>query len=134
MTDISITAANVAKGANSQTETGVAGEALTAGEVVFKNASGEWVLSDADDTDLDEVGGITLNDAADGQPVEILLPGSDVTIGGTLTAGTTYYLSANAGGIAPFADLGNPDRVICLGIAKSTSVLFFRPLDSGVIL
>ena len=134
MADLTITAANVAKGANSTTETGVAGEAIAQGEVVFKNASGEYVLSDADDTDLDEVAGIALNAAEDGQPVEVLLPGSDITIGATLTAGLPYFLSATAGAIAPEADLTTGDRKILLGIAKSASVLFFRPIDSGVIL
>ena len=68
------------------------------------------------------------------EPGVVALPGSDITIGATLTAGTAYYLSATAGGICPFADLGAGDRVIFLDIAKSTSVLHFRPIDSGVIL
>ena len=134
MVDLTITAASVVKGAVSQTETGIAGEAITQGEVVFKNASSEYVLSDADDTSLDEVSGIALNAAADGQPLEVLLPGSDITIGATLTAGLPYFLSATAGAIAPEADLTTGDRKILLGIAKSTTVLFFRPIDRGVIL
>lgn len=134
MVDLTITAANVVKGSSSSTETGVAGEAITQGEVVFKNASGEYVLSDADDTSLDEVGGIALNAAEDGQPVEVLLPGSDITIGATMTAGLPYFLSATAGAIAPEADLTTGDRKIQLGWATSTTVLHFRPYDTGVIL
>lgn len=132
MTDIAITAANVAIISGRQ-ETGTFGDTITAGDVVLKVA-GKYELADADDTSLDAVYGIALNGGADGQPGVVALPGSDITIGGTLTAGTAYYLSATAGGIAPFADLGTGDRVIFLGIAKSASVLHFRPIDSGVIL
>lgn len=134
MADLTITAASVAIGGNAVTETGVSGASITAGQVVFKNASSELVLSDADSTSLDEVYGIALHAAADGQPLTIARPGSEITIGATLTAGTAYYLSATAGGICPAADLGTGDRVILLGLAKSTSVLIFRPIDSGVIL
>lgn len=134
MTDLSITAANVEVGGNARTETGRAGASITAGQVVFKNASDEFVLADTDDTSLDEVYGIALHASGDDQPLTVALPGSDITIGATLTAGTTYYLSGTAGGICPAADLASGDRVIFLGIAKSTSVLHFRPIDSGVIL
>lgn len=134
MADLTITAANVAVGGSATKETGVAGEAITAGEVLLKNSSNEMVLADADDVSLDEVYGIALNDAASGQPIVYAKPGSDITIGATLTAGTAYFLSATAGAICPHADLVTDDRVIFLGIAISTSVLRFRPIDSGVIL
>jgi hypothetical protein len=133
MADLTITAANVATAGRQ--ETGTFGATITAGQVVFKDSSTKkFELADADDTSLDEVYGIALNGGADGQPGVVALPGSDITIGATLTAGTAYYLSATAGGICPFADLVTGDRVIFLGIAKSTSVLHFRPIDSGVIL
>ena len=133
MADLTITAANVAV-TSGETETGTAGAAITAGQVVFKNASGNFALADADDTSLDEVYGIALNGAASGQPLEVAKSGCSITIGATLTAGLAYYLSATAGGIAPYADLVADDRVIYLGSATSTSVLAFRPFDTGVIL
>lgn len=134
MVDLVVTAASVAVGGTAITENGEAGAALTAGQVVMPRASGAYELADADDTTLDEVGGVVLNNAAEGQPITVAKPGSDITIGATLTAGTSYFLSATAGGICPFADLVIGDRVIFLGIAKSTTVLHFRPIDSGVIL
>lgn len=133
MADLSITAANV-DATGGLLETGVAGEAITAGQVLHKDASNEMVLSDADDTDLDVVEAIAVNDAAAGQPITYAKPGTDITIGATLTAGDTYWLSATAGGIAPEGDLTTGDRKILLGVAISTSVLRFRPIDSGVIL
>lgn len=134
MTDIVITAANVAVSGSGITETGVAGAALTAGQAIFRNSSGVMVLADADSTSLDEITGIALHAAASGQPITYAKPGTNITIGATLTAGSPYYLSTTPGGIAPFADLDSDDRVICLGHAISTSVLAFRPFDTGVIL
>ena len=40
-----------------------------------------------------------------------------------MTAGAVYVVSANAGGIAPVADLGSGDYVTLLGIATSTTNL-----------
>lgn len=134
MTDIAITAANVKAGGNARLETGKAGATITAGQVVMKDTAGEFVLADADDTSLDEAYGIALHASSEDQPLTVLLPGSDITIGATLTPGTSYFLSATAGGICPVDDLGAGDRVIFLGIAKSASVLHFRPIDSGVVL
>ena len=133
MTDISITAANVQTTGNSNIKHGRAGATITAGQVVFLNSSSEYVLADADDTSLDAVGGIALNGAADGQPLAVC-SGGDLTLGAVMTAGLPYFLSAAAGGIAPYADLGSDDAVIQIGMAKSTSVLNVRINDSGVIL
>lgn len=133
MTDVSITAANVAPTGDTVQETGVAGASITAGQAVFRNSSKEIVLGDADDTTLDEFIGIALHAAADGQPITYAKGGS-VTIGGTVVAGAPYYLSATAGGIAPHGDLTTGDRVIHIGDATSTSVLRIRPYDTGVIL
>lgn len=132
MTDVSITAANVAPTGSTILESGIAGEAISAGESVFLNSSKEIVLGDADDTSLDEFVGIAMHAAADGQPITYA-KGGGVTIGGTLVAGAPYYLSATAGGIAPYADLTTGDRVIHIGDAISTSVLQIRPYDTGVI-
>jgi len=134
MTALSITAGNVVL-VSGPTETGTAGASVTAGEVVFKNSSGELVLADADDTSLDEVYGIALHAAGDGQPLTVAKSGANITIGATLTAGLAYYLgSAAAGTIVPYADLGTDDRVIYLGSAISVTVLAFRPFDTTVIL
>lgn len=134
MTALSITAASVAI-VTGVSETGRAGATITAGDVVFPDTDGDYVLSDADDTALDEVARIALNNASDGQPLEVAKPGSTITIGATMTAGLAYYLgSAAAGSIVPYGDLGTDDRVICLGHSISTTVLAFRPFDTGVIL
>lgn len=134
MADLSITAANVRKGGNALTRMGVAGGAITAGQVVLPSPStGKFVLADADAANLKGAGGIALNGAADGQPLEVQY-GGDITIGATLTPGTAYYLSPTAGGIAPLADVASGDDVILLGIAKSASVLMVKIVDPDVTL
>lgn len=136
MTDVSITAANVVAGSNATRESGTAGEAITAGQVVYRSSTtGKYMLADNDSATAGAKAprGIALNGAALNQPLQILRAG-DITIGGTLTAGTDYYLSSTAGGICPRADLGSGDDVVLIGIAKSTSVLNVDIQVSGVTL
>lgn len=124
MTDISITAANVVAGANSVAKTGIAGEAITAGQPVYQSSTTKkWMKADSNSATLEarRAKGIALNGAAPNQPLFIHTSG-DITIGATLTAGTAYYLS-DAGGICPIADVGSGEAVCMLGIAKSASVL-----------
>lgn len=124
MADLTITAASVVAGTNSQQETGTAGEAITAGQVVYRDSTRKWKLADSDsDTDAARrATGIALNGAAANQPITVHRSG-DITIGATLTAGTAYYLSATAGGICPVADVGAGESVCLLGLAKSTALL-----------
>lgn len=137
MADISVTAASVLAGATAVVEHGAkAGATLTAGQVVYKAASdGKLKLADNDNatSEIRSAYGITLNGAADGQPVSVLKKGP-LTLNAVLTAGTTYVLSATAGGIAPQADVASGDDVIILGVAKSTTVLEVNIVDTGVTL
>lgn len=134
MTDLSITAGNVIAGSNAVTEEGFAGATVTAGQTVYRDATTKkFLLADADSATagVRDVYGIALNGASDGQPLEVLKSG-DITIGATLTAGTTYYLSPVAGGICPLADIDVGDYYTIIGIAKSTSVLAVKINASGV--
>ena len=134
MTDISITAANVIKGSDAVVEHGTAGATITAGQVVYRDATTkEYLLADADSgTDAAKAPrGIALNGASDGQPLAIAKSG-DITIGGTLTAGTAYYLSPEAGGIAPLADVASGDDVVLLGLAETTAILHLDIQVTGV--
>jgi len=136
MTDISITAASVVAAASAVKQTGIAGEAITAGQVVYKAAAtGKFMLCDGDSaTAAVRVPlGIALNGGSDGQPMVIAKSG-DVTIGATLTAGTAYYLGDDPGGICPLADVTTGDDVVLIGLAKSTSVLAVNIIVSGVTL
>jgi hypothetical protein len=136
MADLSITAGNVIAASTARKKSGTAGATITAGQIVHLSpTTSRYILSDADAVgvgDITEVA-IALNGASDGQPLEVATFG-DVTLGSVLTAGTSYYLSPTAGGIAPVADLLTGDNVILLGVAKSATVLAFKPIISGVTL
>ena len=75
--------------------------------------------------------GIALNGASANQPISVQRGGS-ITIGATLTAGTAYYLSGTAGGIAPEADLASLDELTLLFVATSTTKAWLRPWNTGV--
>jgi hypothetical protein len=125
MTDISITAANVVPGANSEKEHGIAGATIAQGQAVYKDSSTrKWLLADANSATAAarQAQGIALNGASLNQPITVHKSG-DLTIGATLTAGTAYYLSDTPGGICPLADVGSGEYVCQIGLAKSTSVL-----------
>lgn len=134
--DISITAANVVAGADAVIQGGSAGEAITAGQFVYKaSATGLWMKADADSATAEArvPRGVALNGASTSQPLQVATSG-DVTIGGTLTAGVAYYLSGTAGGICPVADVGTGEYATVLGIAESASVLHVTIIASGVAL
>lgn len=135
MADLTITAANVVKGANSRIEQGTAGAAITAGQVVYKDDAGKYQLADNDSATAEAKAprGIALNGAAANQPLAILRHG-DLTIGATLVAGTTYCLSSTAGGICPQADVASGDDVVVMGVAKTAAVLAVSIQIPGVTL
>lgn len=135
MADVTITAANVAKGSGATTVRGTAGATITAGQAVSRDSTGKFVLADSDSATaaVRDGDGIALNGASDGQPLEVLTAGA-ITIGGTLTAGLSYWLSDTPGGICPYADLTTGDYAILLGVATSASVLQVALLNSAVAL
>lgn len=136
MADLSITAANVVAANSAKTRSGTAGATITAGQVVYVDSSDrKFKLADADAAGVGDVTKvyIALNGGADGQPM-VAAESGDITLGAVMTAGTSYYLSPNPGGIAPANDVLSGDNVILLGVAKSTSVLALKPIISGVTL
>lgn len=136
MANLTITAASVLAGSNVLTESGLAGEAITAGQVVYWNtATKRFGLADANGAVVASRAprGIALNSAAAGQPVSVGKSG-DITLGAVLTAGTAYYLSDTPGAICPVADVGAGEYVVLLGLARSTSVLALDIQVSGVSL
>lgn len=134
MSDLSITAASVIAGTGARTVNGTAGATITAGQVVYlDSADNEYKLADCDSATaaVRSPAGLALHGAADGQPLEVLTRGP-VTIGATMTAGLTYYLSQNPGGICPIGDLGSGDYRTIIGVATSTTVLDVLFHESGV--
>jgi len=132
--DLSPTPANVVKDANAVIVTGKAGATITAGQVVYADTAdnGDYKLADCDlSAAASVVAGIALNGASDGQPLSVLTAG-DITIGAVVTVGEIYVLSGTAGGIAPEADLANPDYVSILGVGISATVIRIQRANSGI--
>ena len=123
MANLSITAANVARGTRSSINYGTAGAAITQGQALYTDAADNTLkLADADASATAECSGIALNAAAVGQPVTYLTAG-DITIGATVVTGTAYYVSTTAGSICVESDLGTGDFPTLIGFATSTTVI-----------
>lgn len=136
MADIVITAANVVPSSGYGFTDGVAGEAITRGQLVYlKAADNEYYKADADDTSATStVKGVALQDAGNGQPLRIQTSGS-ITIGGTVTVGTIYVASDTAGGIKPHGDLATGDYVSIVGVGTTAAIITMLPggiYNSGV--
>lgn len=134
MTDLVITAASVVAGSNAETETGAAGEAITAGQAVYRSSTTKKLMkadSNGASAEIRTPIGIALNGGALDQPIKFQKSG-DITIGATLTPGVAYYLSDTAGGICPVADIGAGEYVCLIGLASSASVLALDIRYTGV--
>jgi hypothetical protein len=125
MANLTITAANVVAGDGAATEAGIAGEAITAGQAVYKSTdTGKYMLADSNSATAEarRARGIALNNAAANQPLNVHRSG-DLAVGAVLTAGTAYYLSDTPGALCPVADIGSGEYVCLIGLARSTSVI-----------
>lgn len=125
MVDLTITATSVVPGSNAVLDTGTAGEAVTAGQAVYRSSTtAKWMKADSNSAtaEANRATAIAVTGSAANQPVVVQKSG-DITIGATLTAGTAYYLSDTAGGLCPVADVGSGEAVCLVGIAKTTAVL-----------
>lgn len=137
MADISVTAASVAASANAVVlKQYNAGATIAAGEVVYLDANNKWQLMDANASatgnDPSNTRGIALGGGANNQPIAVATKDSYFTPGATLTNGIAYYASANAGKIAPVADVGSGNYATFIGIARSTSILNLNPTAAGI--
>lgn len=137
MADIVITPANVIKGSNAITKSGIAGEAITAGQTLYIDTDASNVLKLGDaatgGTELmATVEGVALHGASTGQPVKYQTAGS-ITIGGTVTVGEIYLLSTdNAGGIATESDVTDTgDFVSIVGVGTTTAIIALKIFNSS---
>lgn len=136
MADLTITAANVVPGTDSNQAVGIAGETITAGKAVYlSSTTNKWMLADNNHAtaEVRQAKGVALTGSSASQPI-VVHKGGDLTIGATMTNGAAYYLSDTAGGICPVADLTTGEYVCLLGIAKSTTVLAVNIQYPGTVL
>jgi hypothetical protein len=118
MADLTVTAASVLPG-TAPLSNGLAGEAITAGQAVYKKAADGKLWKAQCDGNAEEATpvGIALNGASVGQPVTYAGPGGTINIGAVTAKTTTYMLSAAAGGVCPQADLVSTNKIVELGYA-----------------
>lgn len=136
MADLSVTAANV-KLVSGSTERALAGAAITAGQVLYKEAATKKMkLSDNDSAtaEVRGLGGVALHAASVDQPIVFAKNGAIVDFGAVLTAGVEYYVSGTPGGICPRTDVTTGDDPIRIGMALTTSRLQLDFSDPGVTL
>lgn len=136
MSDLSITAASVVAADNAKKTSGIAGETITAGQMVYRDTTTHKFMK-ADSNSATAAArtpiGVAMHGASLNQPLMVQTDG-DVTIGATMTAGVAYYLSDTPGGICPVADVGSGEYACVVGIAKSTTLLALGIKASGVAL
>jgi hypothetical protein len=130
---VTITPANVAKGAGSELGEGTAGATIAAGDSLYIDTadSNKLKLCDANAASpANAFEGIALHGAANNQPIKYLKAG-DITIGGTLVQAQVYVQSATPGKIAPAADLASGWTTTVIGVAKTSGVLTVKKVTAG---
>lgn len=127
-TALSITASNVKLISGPKVDGAVAGEAMTAGMVVYQKASdGKWYKAQCDGT-AEEAGslrgvGIVLS-TADGAGATVSVAMRDAVVQlGAGTAGTVYFVGGTAGALNPSSDLSttNYSTPAAIGIGSGTA-------------
>jgi len=134
--DLSVTAANAVPSSDTIYVWGTAGATITAGQAVYLDTTtSTFKLADNDSATsaARHVDGIALTGSSANQPIAVA-KGGTITLGATMTAGVTYYLSGTAGGIAPIADVTSGHDPVIVGVATSTTLLKIAPVDPGVTL
>jgi hypothetical protein len=93
----------------------------------------KYVLADANASSaLAAAEGIAFNPSVNNGNVVMIVGGSIILVGATLTVGKTYVVSDTAGGIMPIDDLSSGDYSTILGTASTTTQLDLNIRASGV--
>lgn len=118
MADLTITAASVkVKSVTSQPLLGVVGESVTQGQPCYlKSSDSKYWKADADTLAEAAATVVALTPAATDGYALFAKAGATIDLGATLTVGQVYVVSATAGGICPYADLGSGDFVTIIGV------------------
>jgi len=138
MATVSVTAANVTLAGTSPNglRSGKLAETVTGGQVVIQKSSDSlWYKADANGGTAEYAGsvaiGIAMGGGTAGVWISILTSGS-YTVGGTLVAGKTYYLSETAGGIEDVSPPTTGSYATTLGLATTTALLTLSPNVTGI--
>jgi predicted transcriptional regulator len=132
MADLVVTATSVVAYGGARKQTGVAGEAITAGQAIYKKAA-DGRLWKADCTSAAKAAavGVALNGGAAGQPIAYVRSGG-LNPGATVAVGTVYGVTDTAGGIGAISERAAADYVTLLGVAVTASRIALALNASGV--
>ena len=135
MADFSITPANVVPDSDATIVDGVYGEAIDAGEWVYRDSSdsNKLKLADADALATAAAVGMASVSGASGVTGKMVTAGhvSTGTVSGA-AAGLTTVISTTAGKSCLESDIGSGDFTTLAGIWTSTSKIKVAPVASGV--
>ena len=138
MVALTITAANVLWVSGGIEKDAIFGEALDAGDLVYKSAANTWLKAQNDGSVI-EAGSLGLGMALSTADValargSVALPGAVVAIGAG-APGIVYAPGATPGDFVPTADLGSTVKVTpaALGIASS-EILLMRAYNVGAVI
>lgn len=120
MSDLSITAANVAKGSGAAVQTKTAGATITAGKLVYLDSNDQAQLADCDVLATAACAGIALHATLSGQPLTYQYAGN-IDPGATTVVAELYVVANASGGIMPIGDLGSGDYLFLFGVGTTTS-------------
>ena len=135
MADISITGPVTPTGSLAFTDRGLALVSITAGQAVYKDSatSGGLRLCDSSAAASAEAVGIAVCSAAVGEVCTYATNGATITqTGVTFAKNIALFVSTNAGGLAPQADVSSGLYGCCLGIGLSTTTFKVQIQISGV--
>lgn len=136
MSAVSVTAANVIPSSRAVLEQGVCGATTaTAGQSMYKDASGLWQLADANGTTpSNSMGGIAACGSSVNQPILIAKNDPNFTPGFTALAGDTIWLSPTAGGLTKtIGDLVSGCTVIVAGVMITTTTMNLNITTGGAV-
>lgn len=110
------------------------GATIAAGEAVFQNTDGKFLLADADlSAAAAAAQGIAMTPGVDNGFGVVAFEGPIILVGTTMTVGETYLVSRTAGAIMPTGDKQAGDKVTQLGVAATATQLNLFIRATGVL-
>lgn len=127
MSNLAITAGDVVPTNTASKLNGKAGEAISAGEIVYLDtATNTYKLADGNDSTKLPAIGIAGNTAGVGQQVQIVTKDENLTIGTHgLGLGIPMFLSATAGKVCPLADISTGNQTTCVMVTNTSTTVSF---------
>jgi hypothetical protein len=132
MSDLSIVSSSVVKGAGATTSTAIAAQAINAGQTIWLNASNQAQLFNATLTGA-TMQGLSLDNAAIGQPLVYCTQGLCTVATGGLTTGVPLFASPTAGNLSNSqTDITAGNYTTFAGYCASSSQIYLTIISSNV--